>query len=122
MLRGNLVKLVYELYGQGLSIRGIGERLGLSRNTVRKYLRAQEVPRAKPRPQRGSKLAPHYAYVQERLGAGVDNCEVLLRELRQCGYQGGATILKDYVQPLRRPRQPRGDCAVRDRSWRAGAD
>lgn len=107
MLRGNLVKLVYELYGQGVSIRGIGERLGLSRNTVRKYLRAQEVPRAKPRPPRGSKLAPHYAFVQERLGAGVDNCEVLLRELRQRGYQGGATILKDYVQPLRRPRQPK---------------
>src|SRR5579859_958720 len=107
MLRGNLVKLVYELYGQGMSIREIGERLGVSRNTVRKYLRAQEVPRAKPRPQRGSKLAPHYPYLQERLRAGVDNCVVLLRELRQRGYQGSATILKDYVQPLRRPQQPK---------------
>lgn len=107
MLRGNLVKLVYELYGQGVSIRGIGERLGLSRNTVRKYLRAQEVPRAKPRPPRGSKLAPHYAFLLERLAAGVTNCEVLLRELRRRGYQGGATIVKDYVQPLRRPRQPK---------------
>lgn len=107
MLGGGLVKRLYELHGQGVSIRGIAEELGIARNTVRTYLRAAGVPRPKPRPKRGSKLDPYHSYVQQRLGDGVTNCVVLLRELKAQGYTGGYTILKDYVHPLRQPRQPR---------------
>lgn len=32
---------------------------------------------------------------------------VLLREIRELGYEGGYSILKDYVHPRRRPRQPK---------------
>jgi len=35
------IKALYD-DGQGLSIRAIGQELGVSRNTVRKYLRADE--------------------------------------------------------------------------------
>ena len=95
---------MYELQGKGQSIRGIARELGISRNTVRKYLRAREIPKAKPRPRRGSKLDLHKEYLEERLSHGVDNCVVLLREIREQGYTGGYTILKDYVQPSRRKR------------------
>jgi transposase len=106
MLGGGLVKRLYELHGQGVSIRGIAAELGIARNTVRTYLRSEGVPRPKPRPRRGSKLDPHEAFLQQRLAAGVTNCVVLLRELRDRGYTGGYTVLKDYVHPRRRPRQP----------------
>src|SRR5215212_7825185 len=96
MLTGGSVKQIYELHGAGLSIRGIAERLELSRNTVRKYLREPGVPVAKPRPKRPSKLDPCRAYLEERIGAGLLNTAVLLRELRARGYDGGATILKEY--------------------------
>ena len=36
-----------------------------------------------------------------RVAEGVDNCVVLLREIREQGYTGGYTILKDFVRPLR---------------------
>lgn len=107
MLGGGKVKELYELRGERESIRGIAERLGVSRNTVRKYLRSEEVPKPKRRPQRGSMLDAYQAYLREQIAAGVDNCVVLLREIRKRGYAGSYTILKDFVQPLRLPRKPK---------------
>jgi transposase len=101
MLGGRTVKQIYDLKAEGHSIRGIAERLGIARNTVRTYLRASEIPRAKPRAKRPSQLEPYRAYMHQRLSDGLTNCVVLLRELRERGYSGGYTILKDYVQPLR---------------------
>ena len=106
MLGGGTVKQLYELHGEGRSIRGIARDIGVSRNSVRKYLRSPHVPRARPRPARPSKLDPYKAYVQRRLSDGLENCVVLLREVRAQGYSGRYTILKDYVQPMRRRRQP----------------
>jgi transposase len=95
------VKQLIELSGQHLSIRAIARRLDISRNTVRKYLRAPGLPVAKPRPRRPSKVDPFRDHVRRRLAAGVENCVVLLRELQAQGYAGSYSILKDYVRPLR---------------------
>ena len=37
-----------------------------------------------------------------RMAEGVFNCEVLIREIREQGYTGGKTILKDFVAPFRK--------------------
>src|SRR4030095_14697276 len=101
MLRGRSVQQIYELHGQGQSIRAIARTLGARRTSVRKYLRSDEVPKPKPRPRRGVKLDPHRDYVQTRVADGVENCALLLRELRARGYDGGITMLKAFVHPLR---------------------
>jgi transposase len=101
------MKRLYELHGQGRSIRRIAAELGIARNTVRTYLRAEGVPKPKPRRRRGSCLDPFASYVDERLAAGVTNCVVLLRELRARGYAGSYALLTAYVRPRRRPRQPK---------------
>ena len=49
MLGGGLVRELYELRGKGRSIDGIARDLGVSRNTVRRYLRSRGIPQAKPR-------------------------------------------------------------------------
>ena len=85
---------------------GVARELGVARNTVRRYLKSPEAMRPKPRRQRSSKLDAYAAYVERRLGEGLDNCVVLHRELRGRGYDGGYSILKAYVSPHRR-RQPR---------------
>lgn len=102
MLGGGNLKTLYELHGEGMSIRQIAATLDVSRNTVRRYLREPGVPQLKARPKRPSKLEPFKEHLERRLAAGVDNCAVLLRELRTQGYTGGYTILKDYVKPFRR--------------------
>jgi len=101
------VRELYELKGDGSSIRGISRELGISRNTVRKYVRSDEVPKAKRREKQGSKLDPYKGHIDGRLSAGVDNCVVLLREIRELGYDGSYPTLTNYVRPRRRPRQPR---------------
>src|SRR5581483_7054319 len=106
MLGGTTVKQIYDLRGQGHSARRIAATLAVSRNTVRKYLTAPEVPKPSPRRRRGSKLDPYAPYLLSRVAEGVENAVVLLRELRDRGYSGGYTILKDYLHPLRRPLQP----------------
>jgi len=89
------------MHQQGLSITDIAELTGFDRKTVRKWLRQPGPPRYGPRSPRPSKLDPYKPFIDQRLSAGVWNAIVLLRELRQQGYSGGYTILKDYLQPKR---------------------
>lgn len=100
------MRQIYEMHAAGQSVRAISRTLGIARNSVRKYLRAPEVPKPPPRRGRGSKLDPYVDYIHEQLARGVENCVVLLRELRAQGYDGSYTLLKNFVQPLRRRRQP----------------
>lgn len=86
---------------QGLSLTEIASLTGFDRKTVRKWLLQPGPPRYGPRPPQPSKLDPYKSFIDQRLSAGVWNATVLLRELRQQGYTGGYTILKDYLQPKR---------------------
>ena len=106
MLKVGEVKEIYEMKGAGRSIRGIAEDLGIARNTVRRYLNSPEAMRPKPRLPRASKLDPYPGYIDRRLDEGLENCVVLHRELKGLGYDGGYSVLKAYVSPRRRRRQP----------------
>ena len=92
---------IHELKRQGLSIQAISRLTGYDRKTIRKYLATGGQPRYGPRPKRPSRLDQFTDYLEERLKAGVWNAQVLLRELRERGYAGGYTILKDWMQPRR---------------------
>ena len=100
------MKEIYEMHGRGRSARAIAPDLGLARNTVLRYLNSPEAMLPKPRPPRGSRLDPYTEYIDRRLAEGLENCVVLLRELRARGFQGSYTILVEYVRPRRRGRQP----------------
>ena len=103
MLKVGEVKEIFDMKGAGCSTREIAQRLGLSRNTVRKYLNTPEAILPKARKRRASKLDPYEEYIERRLSEGLENCVVLQRELENLGYQGGYSLLKKYVSPHRRP-------------------
>lgn len=95
---------------RGQSVRAIVRETGLSRNTVRRYLRTVRAvigygPRA-PRPQ---KLTPFESYLRERIEAARPHwipATVLLHEIRQLGYDGGISRLRSFTWTLRPASKP----------------
>jgi transposase len=93
---------------QGKSIREIARMLKVSRNTVRRYVRSEGLPRYE-REARPSKLDHYKQYIAERVSAAAPEwipAPVLLRELRALGYPGGISILKDHLATLKPVAQP----------------
>jgi transposase len=97
------------LQRQGVGIREIARQMGVSRNTVRKYLRGEPEPGYAARPPRASKLDPYKAYLQERIEAARPQwipATVLDREIRELGYQGSIRLLRYFVAELKPVARP----------------
>ncbi len=69
---------------------------------MRKYLKHPEAAIRKPRPPRPSKLDPFKEQITRWVTQDhCTNCEVIYTRLKQMGYTGGFSILKEFVHPLR---------------------
>jgi len=97
---------------RGESIRQLSQAMGLSRNTVRRYLRGggtQRKERARP-----SKLEPFQPYLVARIAQARPDwipATVLAREIVERGYTGGVGLVKAFIR-AHKPR-PRPDPVVR---------
>jgi transposase len=92
---------------QGQSIRRIARELGVSRNTVRRYLREQRAVKYGPRDVRPCKLDAHKAHLQIRIEQARPEwipATVLLREIQAQGYEGGISQLKSYLAAFKTQR------------------
>jgi len=105
MLTQEFIVEIHVLSRQGHSVKAIARQLGVSRNTVRKYLRDHAAPpQYTTRPQRISKLDPFKDYLLERQVAAKPHwipATVLLREIRDLGYDGGVSLIKAFIGPRR---------------------
>jgi transposase len=96
--------LIRDLYSQGFSISKIARQTGYARETVRKYLNKKTAPEPQKRPGRKSKLDPYKPYILEKLNEGPYTASRLYREIKEMGFDGGKTIVKDFVREVR-PKQ-----------------
>jgi transposase len=96
-LRARILKAFEETGG----IRATVRRTGVSRKTVRRVLRGK--PRAAPRqqPKRPSKLDAFRPVIQRLVLDDRLTAILVLEEIRQLGYAGGYSILKEYVRTVR---------------------
>ena len=99
---------IHVLHRQGHGIKAIARQLSISKNTVRKYLKQPiELPAYTSRTARPTKLEPFKPYILERIEAAKPKwipAVVLLREIREQGYQGyqgEITILRNFVFPYK---------------------
>ena len=108
MLKGRLLMDLLELRAQGHSYHEIAKLSGVSRNTVRKYLRDGAVCTAKPpRKPRGSKLDPYKEIVAGYVEDGLISAPAILNRIGPMGYTGKETTIRNYVKSIK-PDVPTG--------------
>ncbi|WP_367947041.1 DDE-type integrase/transposase/recombinase [Vibrio ostreicida] len=80
----------------------MAKQLGISRNTVRTYLRdKQKVPVYAERQLHPTKLHPYHDYLQRRIEGAKPYwipAIVLLRDIKARVYDGGITMLKEHIR------------------------
>jgi len=106
---------------RGLKVERIARTLGLDRRTVAKWLAE---PRFRPRQStpRASKLDPYKSRIRQWLEAHHYSARQVFQRLREDGFEGSYTIVKDYVRIVRPRRAPAflslsfapGECAQVD--------
>jgi len=93
--------VIRDYNSRGLNISEIARKTGHARKTVRKYLRQKTVPEPQKRPPRPSKLDPFKPHILKKLNEAPYTTARLFREIKEMGYEGGETIVKDFVRKVR---------------------
>lgn len=110
-----LLQQIKELHKGNIPIRQIARTMKISRNTIRKYLRLDTIPR---KSRSKSNICNYIDYIQKRMqeDAGVEIIQ-LWKEVSKLGFKGCRSqfyvCLKDYVKPKQRKNIP----GLKDISW-----
>jgi transposase len=94
---------VHALFGQGYFKKEIARMTDLDIHTVRTYLLSPTFPEHRRHSPVNGPLAPYKEYLLQRWEEGCQNALQLWREVKQQGYTGCATAVRDFVVPLRKP-------------------
>jgi transposase len=104
---------VRALQQQGFSLREISRRLLISRQTVRRFVRAEAfLERSRP-PKKASLLDPYKPYLLKRWQEGCWNGAQLYAEIKAGGYRESAPLLRRFMTQLRKKQQAAGRAAPR---------
>ncbi|MGW4372015.1 ISL3 family transposase [Nocardia takedensis] len=111
---------IHQLIAAGVSLRGIGQRLGLARGTVRRFARAESVEELLVNNRTGYRagiLDDHKPHLRRRWNEGCTDTAKLLEEITALGYRGSEKTLSNYLRPFRTlsraPEPPRTPPTVR---------
>ena len=90
-----------EHFVRGVPVKELVRRTGLSRNTIKRALRSEMPPRYERSPA-GSKLDPFKDEIHRLLKEDAKLTGVRVREeIEPLGYDGGKTIVDDYLREVR---------------------
>lgn len=99
---------IHVMHRQGVSIKAISRELGVSRNTVRKYLRAEVVPEPRSRSTKPTRLDGYHGYLRARVEAAHPDwipATVLFDEITALGYNGCVRSVSSYLATLKPKRK-----------------
>ena len=96
--------MIRSMKDQGLSISEISRRLGISRTTVRRYLKSGKVPQYHRDPA-GSMIETFLPLVREMIDRHNLSAVRIYEELRKKGFKGSYSLVKQYSRPMRNDRK-----------------
>jgi len=100
---GIYIMLYDNIIIQGKKISELERETGISRNTIKKYLKEGEKLHKSLGKVKGSKLDSYKSRIAELMAMGIYNATVIYERIVDMGYQGRISILRDYIHPLRPP-------------------
>jgi transposase len=88
-------------------VADIARQVGISRQTVYRYLRQEQPPgpRVHQRRRHDRVLAPYESYLRQRWHEGCHNSSCLYREIRDQGYPGSRVTVTRFISELRQDAQ-----------------
>jgi transposase len=95
---------IKHLKEQGLRVSQIARKLNLDDRTVKKWLEEGRYRQRTPS-QRASKLDPYKDRIIRWLEHHPYSAQQIFQRLREEGFDGGCTIVKDYVRNVRPPKK-----------------
>jgi transposase len=101
---------------EGQSAGQIAQRLGISKTTVTKYLKAGGFVERKTRASPPGSVEPYAAYLRRRWEEGCHNAKQLWRELREQGFPGEPIAVWRYTRRWREGSVGEGGAAQRLRN------
>lgn len=101
MINTEVWVMIRKTMNDGVSITEAARQLGCSRPTVYKYAKQDSKPLYK-RKGLASKLEPFKQYLQGRLDRAPFSAVRLFEEIKQQGYAGKLTILKEFVREVKK--------------------
>jgi len=96
---------IHSLRNDGLSMRAIAKKLGLHRDTVKKHLEADGLPRYRKRKRQASLLDPYKQIIKDFLEQDNYQTTWIVERLRKLGYTGSYETVRDFVRPLKEQKE-----------------
>ena len=98
--------MIKQMKEKGCYLEEIAAEVGVSQKTISRALKRSGAPGKRKSGVRASKLDPYKAEIDRLLSEQVWNGVVILSCLRDLGYEGGASIVRDDIRPKRALRRP----------------
>ena len=92
---------ILQRHSEGQGIKRIAREMDISRNTVRQVIRAGQTRKYERKKIKRRLIEPYETWIKQRFEELEGNATLLYQELKEKGYTGGYTIVRETVQPLR---------------------
>ena len=86
---------------QGLSVKKVAYEVGVAKGTVEKYKRLAQHPGTARLLSRPRELEAFHDWLRAMWAAGTRNASTLYQALREQGYAGGYTVVREFCRQLR---------------------
>lgn len=99
--RQKLFDSIKDLQSKGVGICAIARKLGVARNTVKKYLRCDAPPCHARGAGKPSSVLPFAEYLEKRWREGAHNGFLLWQEIKERGFRGEVDSVQRFIRPWR---------------------